>query len=117
MSGSFAVELFFRNLPDNDEIKALVGRIHDLNGRVASLREELPKGLGTLLYDIDRHPADVSPRIPNEPYRPGLSRADVVHGDGEVRSITVRLPYADTRGPKKLGRRRSSFPETIAGWS
>jgi hypothetical protein len=115
MSGSFALELFFRKLPDNDEIEALLRRIHDLNGRVASLSEELPEGLGTLLYDIDRHPADVSPKIPNEPYRPGLSRADVVHGDGEVRSITVRLPYADTRGRKKLGKEALQLPRDDRG--
>jgi hypothetical protein len=115
MSGSFALELFFRKLPDNDEIEALLRRIHDLNGRVASLSEELPEGLGTLLYDIDRHPDDVSPSIPNEPYRPGLSRADVVHGDGEVRSITVRLPYADTRGRKKLGKEALQLPRDDRG--
>jgi hypothetical protein len=115
MSGSFALELFFRNLPDNDEIEALLRRIHDLNGRMASLSEELPERLGTLLYDIDRHPADVSPKIPNEPYRPGLSRAEVVHADGEARSITVRLPYADTRGRKKLGKEALQLPRDDRG--
>ena len=102
-------------MPDNYEIEAILGRVRDLRGRPASLREELSEGLGTLLYDTDRHPADVSPRIPNEPYRPGLSRADVVHGDGEVRSIIVRLPYADTRGRKKLGREALQLPRDDRG--
>jgi hypothetical protein len=57
----------------------------------------------------------VSPRIPNEPYRPGLSRAEVVHRDGEVRSITVRLPYADTRGRKKLGKESLQLPKNDPG--
>jgi len=56
MSGSFALELFFRNLPDNNEIEACLRRIRDLNGRPESLSEELPEGLGTLLYDTDRDP-------------------------------------------------------------
>jgi hypothetical protein len=115
MSGSFALELFFRHVPDNDEIEAILQRVRDLDGRPDSLREELLEGLGTLLYDTERHPADVSPRIPNEPYRPGLSRAQVVHGDGEVRSITVRLPYADTRGPKKLGTEALQLPRDDRG--
>ena len=114
ISGSFALELFFRNLPDEDEVEAILRRVGDLDGRAESLREELPEGLGALLFDTDRHPADVSPRIPNEPYRPGLSRADVVHQDGEVRSITVRLPYADTRGRKKLGKESLQLPNTPA---
>jgi hypothetical protein len=115
MSGSFAVELFFRSVPVEDEIESILGRIRDLDGQPKSISEELPEGLGALLYDTNRDPRDVSPRIPNEPYRPGLSRADVVHGDGEVRSITVRLPYADMRGRKKLGKKSLQLPRNDPG--
>ena len=45
MSGSFALEPFFRNMPDNYEIEAILGRVRDLRGRPASIREELPEGL------------------------------------------------------------------------
>jgi hypothetical protein len=102
MSGSFALELFFRSLPDEDEVEAILRRVRDLDGRHNSLSEELPEGLGTLVYDTTRDP--------NEPYRSGLGRAAVVHRDGEVRSITVRLPYADTRGRKKLGKESLQLP-------
>jgi hypothetical protein len=115
MSGSFGLELFFRNLPDEDEVEALLRRVRDLDGRAESLSEEIPERLGALLYDTDSHPADASPRIPNEPYRPGLSRADVVHHDGDVRSISVRLPYADTRGRKKLGKEALQLPRHDRG--
>jgi hypothetical protein len=115
ISGSFALELFFRSLPDNDEIEAILRRVRDLNGLSGSLSEELPEKLGALLYDTHRDPSDVSPRILNEPYRPGLGRARVVHGDGEVRSITVRLPYADTRGRKKLGKESLQLPKDHPG--
>lgn len=115
MSGSFALELFFHNLPDEVEVEVILRRVRDLDGRAQSLSEELPEGLGILLYDTDRHPVDVSPRIPNEPYRPGLGRADVVHRDGEVRSITVQLPYADTRAAKKLGKESLQLPKNDRG--
>ena len=95
MSGSFALELFLRSLPDEDEVDTVLQRVRDLDGRSSSLSEELPDGLGQLLYDTTRDPRDISPKVPNEPYRPGLSRANVVHRDGDVRSIAVRLPYAE----------------------
>jgi hypothetical protein len=114
-SGSFALELFFRSMPDEDEVDAILRRIRDLDGRPGSLSEELPGGLGTLLYDTTRDPRDVSPRVPNEPYRPGLSRANVVHHADETRSITVRLPYADTRGRKKLGEESLQLPRNDPG--
>src|SRR4029450_467915 len=98
MSGSFALELFFRRLPGEDEVEAILGRVRDLDGRPDSLSEELPEGLGTLVYDTTRDPTDVTPRVLNEPYRPGLGRAAVVHREGEVRSISVRLAYADNGG-------------------
>lgn len=115
MSGSFAVELFFRGLPDEDEVDAILRRVRDLEGRPGSLSEELPEGLGRLLYDTTVNPRVVSPRVLNEPYRPGLSRADVVHHDGEVRSIIIRLPYADSRGRKKLGKESLQLPRNDPG--
>jgi hypothetical protein len=115
MSGSFALELFFHNLPDEVEVEAILRRVRDLDGRAQSLSEELPEGLGMLLYDTDRHPVGVSPRIPNEPHRPGLGRADIVHRDGEVRSITVQVPYADTRAAKKLGKESLQLPKNDRG--
>lgn len=33
MSGSFALELFFRSLPGEDEVEAILGRVRDLDGR------------------------------------------------------------------------------------
>jgi hypothetical protein len=115
MSGSFALELFFRSLPGEDEVEAILGRVQDLDGRADSLSEELPEGLGTLVYDPTRDPTDVSPRVLNEPYRPGLGRAAVVHREGEVRSISVRLPYADNRGRKKLGKESLQLPRNDPG--
>jgi hypothetical protein len=115
MSGSFALELFFRSLPDEDEVEAILRRVRDLDGRADSLSEELPEKLGTLVYDTTRDPTDVSPRVLNEPYRPGLGRAAVVHRDGEARSITVRLPYTDTRGRKKLGKESLQLPRNDPG--
>jgi hypothetical protein len=115
MSGSFALELFFRSLPGEDEAEAILGRVRDLDGRADSLSEELPEGLGTLVYDPTGDPTDVSPRVLNEPYRPGLGRAAVVHREGEVRSISVRLPYADNRGRKKLGKESLQVPRNDPG--
>jgi len=115
MSGSFALELFFRSLPGEDEVEAILGRVRDLDGRADSLSEELPEGLGTLVYDPTGDPTDVSPRVLNEPYRPGLGRAAVVHREGEVRSISVRLPYADNRGRKKLGKESLQLPRNDPG--
>jgi hypothetical protein len=115
MSGSFALELFFRSLPGEDEAEAILGRVRDLDGRADSLSEELPEGLGTLVYDPTGDPTDVSPRVLNEPYRPGLGRAAVVHREGEVRSISVRLPYADNRGRKKLGKESLQLPRNDPG--
>jgi hypothetical protein len=115
MSWSFALELFFRSLPDDDEVEAILQRVRDLDGRPDSLSEELPEALGSLVYDTTRDPTDVSPRVPNEPYRPGRGRANVVHRDGEVRSIVVRLPYADTRGRKKLGKESLQLPRDDPG--
>jgi hypothetical protein len=117
MSGSFALELFFRSLPGEDEVEAILGRVRDLDGRPNSLSEELPEGLGTLVYDTTRDPTDVSPRVLNEPYQPGLGRADVVHRDGEVRSIIIRLPYADSRGARSWARSHSNCLGTIPGSS
>jgi hypothetical protein len=115
MSGSFALELFFRSLPGEDEVEAILGRVRDLNGRADSFSEELPEGLGTFVYDPTGDPTDVSPRVLNEPYRPGLGRAAVVHREGEVRSISVRLPYADNRGRKKLGKESLQLPRNDPG--
>jgi hypothetical protein len=44
MSGPFALELFFRSLPDEDEVEAILRRVRDLDGRPDSLSEELPEG-------------------------------------------------------------------------
>jgi hypothetical protein len=115
MSGSFALELFFRSLPGEDEVEAILGRVRDLDGRADSFSEELPEGLGTFVYDPTGDPTDVSPRVLNEPYRPGLGRAAVVHREGEVRSISVRLPYADNRGRKKLGKESLQLPRNDPG--
>jgi len=115
MSESFALELFLHSLPNEDEVEAILRRVRDLNGRPDSLAEALPEGLGTLVYDTTLDPTDVSPRVLNEPYRPGLGRAAVIHRDGEVRSITVRLPYADTRGRKKLGKESLQLPRSDPG--
>jgi hypothetical protein len=115
MSGSFALELFFRSLPGEDEVEAILGRVRDLDGRADSFSEELPEGLGTFVYDPTGDPTDVSPRVLNEPCRPGLSRAAVVHREGEVRSISVRLPYADNRGRKKLGKESLQLPRNDPG--
>jgi hypothetical protein len=115
MSGSFALELFFRSLPGEDEVEAILGRVRDLDGRADSFSEELPEGLGTFVYDPTGDPTDVSPRVLNEPYRPGLGRAAVVHREGEVRSISVRLPYADNRGRKKLGKESLQLPRNDTG--
>jgi hypothetical protein len=46
MSGSFTLELFFRRLPDEDEVEAILRRVRDLDGRPDSLSEELPEELG-----------------------------------------------------------------------
>jgi hypothetical protein len=115
MSGSFALELFFRSLPGENEVEAILGRVRDLDGRADSLSEELPEGLGTFVYDPTGDPTAVSPRVLNEPYRPGLGRAAVVHREGEVRSISVRLPYADIRGRKKLGKESLQLPRNDPG--
>jgi hypothetical protein len=115
MSGSFALELFFRSLPGEDEVEAILGRVRDLDGRADSFSEEVPEGLGTFVYDPTGDPTDVSPRVLNEPYRPGLGRAAVVHREGEVRSISVRLPYADNRGRKKLGKESLQLPRNDPG--
>jgi hypothetical protein len=115
MSGSFTLELFFRRLPDEDEVEAILRRVRDLDGRPDSLSEELPEELGILVYDTARDPTDVSSRVLNEPYRPGLGRAAVVHSDSEARSIIVRLPYADSRGRKKLGKESRQLPSSGPG--
>jgi hypothetical protein len=39
----------------------------------------------------------------------------VVHREGEVRSISVRLPYADNRGRKKLGKESLQLPRNDPG--
>ncbi len=44
------------------------------------------------------------PASQDDPYRPGLGRSTVIHHDDEVRSISVRLPYADTRGHTKVSK-------------
>lgn len=79
MRGSFSVELYFHNPPDHAEVAAIIRRVTGLNGEPDSLTEELAGGLGVLLWDKERNPTDVSPRIGNVPYRPGLGRAEVVH--------------------------------------
>ncbi len=115
MRGSFLTELYFINLPDDTEVQAIRRRIIALQDEPNSLIEELPNRLGVVRWDKDCNPAEVRLKIENIPYRPELGRAYVRHADGEVRSIAVRLPYADARGRKKLRKESSQLPENQPG--
>jgi hypothetical protein len=117
ISKSFALEVFFRREPTNDELPIIIERITSIcNEAQGIVTEELPAGLGLLLLN-HCNPMQIVPKdLPEEPNLMRLGQAKAIGGGGEpARHIAVRMPYADSRARQFLAKEARQLPKDAPG--
>jgi hypothetical protein len=113
-SRSFALEVFFKREPSNDEIDAVAARILSQHSQVDTEAVELEADLGTLYWTMGRPDALVLDTH-GQPYTPRLSMA-MAHSDGnESRCIAVRWPFTDARARGFLDTEAKQLPTDAPG--
>jgi len=116
VKASYALEVFLRREPTEEEIYRLLGRITEVCGLAGSHEEELPDGLGRLFLNQNR-PGEVVIDDHGEEYRPrqGLMRTRV--GPNEpYRHIAVRLAFTDQRADRFLHAKARQLPNDTPGF-
>ena len=98
----FALEVFFRREPEDEEVEPLLVRIRQFCVDGTAAQEEV-SGLALLLLS-DAKPGQITPHQEHEePATPRLAAAKVFGGGAEPwRHIVARVPYADKRADRFL---------------
>jgi hypothetical protein len=115
----FALEVFFRREPSDDELgtvlTAALGFCSAEHPVGTVIKEEMPSGMGLLILNqqpaghvvIDDHGEENVPRL-------GMARAII--GPGEPnRHVSVRMPYADQRAERFLTSEARQLPVDAPG--
>jgi len=116
IKAEFALEVFLRREPSEDEIEVvsrLIPRICTINSVV---RQDLPNGLGFLALN-ECPPGQIVPRDhPGEEDRPRLGIAKAAIGGPEPnRHIAVRMAFSDERAEEFLRKESRQLPENFPG--
>jgi len=116
ISKSFALEVFFRREPTDDELPTVIERITSICNTQGIVTEELPSGLGLLLLN-HCNPMQIVPKdLPGEPNLIRLGQAKGIGGGVEpARHIAVRIPYADSRARQFLAKEARQLPKDAPG--
>jgi len=111
----FALEVFFRREPEDEEVEPLLVRIRQVCVDGKAEREEVD-GLALLLLS-DVRPGQITPhQEPEEPATPRLGAAKVIGGGAEPqRHIVARVPYADQRADEFLRGEAAQLPRDCPG--
>ena len=98
----FALEVFFRREPNDEEIDPLLTRIRQFCAEGTNKREEVDSLALLILSDVT--PGQITPhQEPGDNATPRLSEAKMVGGGGEPsRHVVARIPYSDKRADKFL---------------
>jgi hypothetical protein len=113
-SGSFALEVFFKREPSNDEIDAVAARILSHRSQVSTEAVELAADLGTLYWAMGS-PGTLVLDTHGQPYTPRLGMA-FSHSDGnESWCINVRWPFTDARARAFLDAEAKQLPTDAPG--
>jgi hypothetical protein len=106
ISRPFDLEVFLRREPTDAEVREIL-RLCEARG---SQREELPGGLGLLLWN-DAPSGPIVPSDHGEEVLPRLGQAKGKVENGVLtRRVVVRVPYADERAEKLLHRESAQLP-------
>ena len=115
----FALEVFFRREPSDDEIAPLVERIRDFcsadHRAGEAVQQEVPDGLGILLLNhgpagqivVNDHGEKPVPRL--------CATRGIVGPEEPHRHIAVRVPYADARAEQFLHTEARQLPTDSPG--
>jgi hypothetical protein len=110
----FALEVFFRREPEEEEVEPLLVRIRQfcVNGKA---EQEEVDGLALLL--LSDAPGRIIPYQEHEkPATPRLANAKFIGGGAEPRRhIVARVPYADKRADKFLADEAAQLPTDYPG--
>jgi hypothetical protein len=110
----FALEVFFRREPEDEEVEPLLARIRQLCVNERAEREEVD-GLALLL--LSDAPGRITPhQEPQGSATPRLCAAKVISGGAEPRRhIEARVPYADERADRFLRDEAAQLPRDHPG--
>jgi hypothetical protein len=116
LSEEFALEIFLRREPTEEELHYILRRIPAIAGTNGTLQEELPDSLGRLLLNFTSPGVVVPAELPDEDVAPRLGFARVRRGGNEpTRHIAVRVTFTDERAEEFLRREARQLPNTSPG--
>jgi len=111
----YAVEVFLRREPEDDEIEPLLVRVQQFCVDGEAEREQVGD-LAFLLLSAVRPGHIIPHQEPEEPATPRLGAAKYIGGGDEPRRhIVVRVPYADKRADKFLADEARQLPKGHPG--
>lgn len=111
----FALEVYFRREPDDEDIEKLLGRIRQFCADGTNKRQEV--GDLALLILSDVTPGQIIPhQEPGDHTTPRLGAAQTIVGTGEPkRHVVARIPYADKRADAFLRKEAAQLPKSHPG--
>jgi len=111
----FALEVYFRREPDDQEIEGLLNRIRQFCADSTSKRQEV--GALALLIFSDVTPGQVTLyQEPGDHTIPRLGAAQTIVGTGEPkRHVVARIPYSDKRADAFLRNEAAQLPKNHPG--
>lgn len=112
---SFALEVFLRREPAEEELGQLVQILPRFCNQEGVHREELPAQLGLLLLN-ESAPGQVVTGDHGEEVRPRIGMAKAIAGPGEPnRHIAVRMAFSDERAEAFLTSEARQLPKEVPG--
>jgi hypothetical protein len=112
---SFALEVFMRREPTDQEVAALESRILEFCQRDGQQREDLGD-LGLLLLNHHQPGAVVLETPPGEDVLPRLGAMQGITGPSELtRHIVVRIPFSDERAERFVTSEARQLPKEYSG--
>jgi hypothetical protein len=112
---SFALEVFLRREPTEEEVAQLMQTIPMLCNQEGTQRRELPAQLGLLLLNESR-PGLIVTNDHGEEVRPRIGMARAIAGPGDPhRHIAVRMAFSDERAEAFLTSEARQLPKDAPG--
>ncbi len=111
---SFAIEIYLRRDPSEEELQSLLGRARALCDREGSVLERIDT-LGFIALNHTQ-PGVITPTIlADEPPLPMISLVSGQYGATKPRMVMVRWAYSDTRAEKFFNREAKQLPKDAPG--
>ncbi len=105
ISKPVALEVFLRREPADDEVVSLHAQIAAFCSQETASREELPNGLGLLLYSENPPGMLVLAEHIREEVCPRFGAAKMIGGGSEpTRHVMVRMPFSDQRAERFISK-------------